>query len=517
MKLLSLHIKSGNLSGGILEGLHIRFHGPESVAGLLEPVCFVGLNGSGKSQVLQAVAEIFYYMDRCFRDFNPDTAATDLLFEIEYLIQRGTDTHHVRCEHLSVKKGPGVHVIHNGHAQEVSDEKEIVALLPRRVIGYTSGDNETLSVPFLDTYQDYAKFVTELALPSRKTNYTHVPDPRLVMMDYSDNIAILVANFLRRPMKDLTVFEDEIKVLGLESFRLIVQLKHKTVGGKKEVLLTRQHKTDLEKWVKCATCFDYQKDAERWVLDFLVNAETRNAFRHHFTSAFDLYSAFNRFALLNNLMIKKEHRTNIEKQRKKQGTVVKLPTVAEEDRVFRFQGVKLNLVGGTGPVDYIALSDGEHQFVQIFGTVLMVDGDNDLFLLDEPESHFNPKWRIRFVPVLEEIAKGRKQDFLITSHSPFLLSDTPRERVFVFEKKSGRVTVRNPDAQTYGTTFDALLKEAFGVEPPISDKSKDAIRQLQKSGTLEELEKGVEEFGDSTEKFYLFQRIEELKAAKRTK
>ncbi|MGD1844392.1 MAG: hypothetical protein ACFB10_03250 [Salibacteraceae bacterium] len=41
------------------------------------------------------------------------------------------------------------------------------------------------------------------------------------------------------------------------------------------------------------------------------------------------------------------------------------------------------------------MSDGEHQFNQIIGTMMLLETPGCLLLLDEPDTHFNPKWRSR--------------------------------------------------------------------------------------------------------------------------
>ena len=142
--------------------------------------------------------------------------------------------------------------------------------------------------------------------------------------------------------------------------------------------------------------------------------------------------------------------------------------------MFRFERVNFFVLGDEEIVDYVSPSDGEHQLAQRLGMFCMVSFPNALFLLDEPESHFNPQWRLKFITrVLDmptpdgtrrDVSSASQQDCLLTTHAPFVPSDMPRDRVFIFGKdtETGVVTVRHPDIETYGTTFDAIIEECFG-------------------------------------------------------
>ncbi len=158
MKLLKLHIESGDQSGGILDDFSINFHRPEKSNKNIDPICFVGVNGSGKSQVLQVIAEIFYYLDRHFCKFHPSKVDTNLVFEIEYLIQHNSQAKHVRIKRIAPKKNIKISILQNDQEVPVSDTDDIEELLPRKIIGYTSGGNETLSVPFLTLQRYLYKF-----------------------------------------------------------------------------------------------------------------------------------------------------------------------------------------------------------------------------------------------------------------------------------------------------------------------------------------------------------------------
>lgn len=87
-----------------------------------------------------------------------------------------------------------------------------------------------------------------------------------------------------------------------------------------------------------------------------------------------------------------------------------------------------------------SLSDGEHQFLHTIGLSLIYKNTSSLFLLDEPETHFNPDWRAKYISVLEKCFKGDNQspEILISSHSPFIVSDTKRNHVLILDKNKKR-------------------------------------------------------------------------------
>ena len=88
----------------------------------------------------------------------------------------------------------------------------------------------------------------------------------------------------------------------------------------------------------------------------------------------------------------------------------------------------------------------------------------------------------------------------------------PRDRVFIFGKEQWRgiVTVHRPDIETYGTTFDAILEECFGVRPPISEEPRQEIQGLMDSNDPEAIRAGMERLGHSVEKVFLADRLRQL-------
>lgn len=492
----------------LLQGLDISFYSPSDTTEGITPQCFIGVNGSGKSQLLETLAEIFLHLDKIYRKVNRTIAKAPLLYELEYTILKESQLFKIKVAQEAFNKAPIFYRFDEEDQEILFDNlADIEDYLPQKVIGYTSGDNETLSLPFSDYYDEYADHTTNRALKGlQEEDY----EPRLYLMDYSTNIGVVVSNLLLDRSQVLKNMLKEIKLSKLQTFQIKIQLKHR--GPKKEIKLTK----DLKNWIinlkKSATCYEYYSETETYILDFFNTEATQNALRHYFTNALSLYTALYKIELLNSLIIDKKYRTEIKKQRTQRRLLVKPPTISEQDKVLSYHEVRL-VSDKHEVIDYISLSDGEHQFLNVFGTVLMTNYNNSIYLLDEPETHFNPKWRREFINQLNLLTKGRSQAYFITSHSPFIVSDSRREQVHIFKRdENNKLVIEQPSKETYGSNFDYILKIAFGMEDTVSEKSLDEIRELQKSKNIEEIEDKLDEYGESAEKFYLYSRIEELKS-----
>ncbi len=236
----------------------------------------------------------------------------------------------------------------------------------------------------------------------------------------------------------------------------------------------------LENLQRCATCYTYDDKDERYVFDFWVNDQTKDAFRYFWKSTLELYTSLHKLAMLNDLAIPKTTRERFRRDTKNRRFASRLPEPQDEDKIFRFDQVQFKSSQREKVVEYVSLSDGEHQLLQILGIFSMLSFSNVLFLLDEPESHLNPHWRVKFISRLLDLpTKGGKrnaekknqvveQDCLLTTHAPFVPSDMSRDKVFIFGKDKDDVKVTHPNIETFGTTFDTILEECFSVRPPIS-------------------------------------------------
>ncbi len=509
MKIMRLKIINSELRP-ILNGLEIFFEPSIEGNQELHFNCLIGVNGSGKSQVLESLAEIFYYLDLVFVRNPTKKVKAPMMFELDYLWEEEGKEFLITVQQLTSSKRPTAQ-ISESHNRQSSKVENIGDYLPPKVIGYTSGENETLSIPFLDYYDDYARYTANRA--NKKSNQDLDYEPRFFLMNYATSITTTITNLLFDHSDKFNDVLNRIGVKGIHSFQLVIQTNHAAAPSRGGVKLTKEHDEWIESLKLIATCWRFEANTNRYVLDYLCTEQTKAAFRSKFVSAITLYGALYRLEVLNNLMIDDTYLREIRKKRKSKKLLTKYPTVPEKDQVFTVSEVRLSL-DSKEIVDYLKLSDGEHQILNVFGSILMADARNTLFLLDEPETHFNPKWRREFVRLVSGIASKRNQDFFATTHSPFIVADCRRDNVYVFHKEEGQVKVEKPKKETYGSGFDHILKMAFQMPSTMSSLSLEELEELLGHGSQEEIESKLHKFGDSPKKLQLYAKIEELNSGR---
>lgn len=546
MKLLRVHVISADTCGGLLDGVDWWLRSPSETEYFeFDPLCLIGPNGSGKSQFLQVLTEIFQTVySACTPDEERIDGNPDLQFEVEYLIKPigAIDPVHVLISRQSVnRRRPQLAIFKKNDIEwENCDLKAptIHELLPQKIVGYTSGENETLSLPFLISRSGYATDVAESALKETTPSNTQIPDTRLLLIDYGTNLEVVVSNLLISKEENLTALLEDARLKDIHSFRCVIQLAHSAAPKaprrkkgevhRKGIQLTPELERYIEDLKHSATCYMYDDKDERYLFDYWVNDQTKIAFRHFWESTIKLYTSLHKLAMLNDLAIPRPTRLRFRGETKKRKFASRLPEPQDEDKVFRFDQVQFKSSEKEKVVEYVSLSDGEHQLLQILGVFSMISFPNILFVLDEPESHLNPQWRVKFISKLLDLSTAGgvrgsearspvvEQECILTTHAPFVPSDMARDKVFIFEKKEDKVDVHNPKTETYGTTFDTILEECFDVRPPISGVSRNEIEELMQSENETDILEGIARLGQSVEKVFLADRLQQLRNKKQS-
>ncbi|MBQ1783304.1 MAG: AAA family ATPase [Gammaproteobacteria bacterium] len=124
-----------------------------------------------------------------------------------------------------------------------------------------------------------------------------------------------------------------------------------------------------------------------------------------------------------------------------------------------------------GKVSFTQLSEGELQMLTVLGLMRITREDHCLFLLDEPDTHLNPIWKLRYFDDIEGVltsddaalVQGESQ-IIITTHDPMMVGSLKREQVHILRRNGGRTLVDVPDEHPQGMGVTGLLKsELFGL------------------------------------------------------
>lgn len=480
----------------------------------MEPICLVGLNGSGKSNLIEALSEVFCYLDLLTLDYVSPTQLKRVCpppFSVEYILHVSTEekVDHIKV-HLSDKRKVSFF-------RKVDDEFEAIEkvdkwrnYLPSRLVGYSSGHNETVSIPYLRNQSLYSTEVTKQAKVKGEEKQKVIKHTSSIYMDYDSNASILIANYIFLTNTELSIFDEFLRVSGITSFGISINMKPRS----SVVLLTEELEETINKLKACAVHVD-QPSEHQSVLSFVVNTASKKAFKKYFRDAKLFYLAIYKLSLLNALSLTKREREFYLRSDLKKGLLEKAPTISKKDKVFSIDDLRLLITRPDKEVDYSGISDGEHQFIHIFGTLMLFSEENCLYLLDEPESHFNPLWRAEFIKIMNGVKTTKYQDFIVSTHSPFLVSAAHSDNVIKFSRVNGIINPEPLEFQSYGSSFEYLLAKLFDLRAPISAQALDELKKVAKSDDIDELKLAISRFGESLEKRFIYKRLAELESSEK--
>lgn len=567
------------------------------------PFVCAGPNGSGKSNLLEALAAIFFQLEvlRVRRSFLPEALQDEALdvspvaFELDYLIRvpaefRSPDSPSWAKVGVWKNAGETVRILWENQGDFSTDVYDAFKgghadiLLPQYVLGYSSGENEILSLPFFK--MRFVQFDEYWNALTRQLSYPGHPETRLAYLDSGFSQAILLCNLLFQDEATLQPFREDLGIEALREFRIIlrrripidaVQLEALDLADEDQKRERRNRiqaeartrglseseiSQSVDDWVRreiikgnpalseidepgsiryrlnvlqllegdeksslvvsalkrCATLSYIDEASDTLVLDYWVNEATQQAFRENFDgSALVLFQAFQVLLTLNLYAVSETLKTDLYTSTSHYVSET-VPTLASDQRIMRFKLVRFTKQGMAEPMMLKELSDGEHQLLHSLGLCLLFRDTNSLFLFDEPETHFNPDWRANFISRLRQCLPGHSefaQEMLITTHTPFLISDSKPNKVLVFakDKTSGAVSISHPPYNTLGASINKITMNTFGKRETIGGHAQSLLDGLRtrfeqggedKEALITEIH---QQLGDSVEKVLLVQAI----------
>ena len=129
--------------------------------------------------------------------------------------------------------------------------------------------------------------------------------------------------------------------------------------------------------------------------------------------------------------------------------------------------------------DINSLSSGEKQLFLRAMTLKMLDINNSVILIDEPEISLHPKWQQKIVKVYEGI--GENNQIIIATHSPHIVSSVKSESLKLLVKADNGIEILQGEEinGSYGYPVERVLTELMGLETPRDSEVQNMIKTLQ--------------------------------------
>lgn len=367
---------------------------------------FVGKNGSGKSNLFEALIEIFRHLDQLGRADNDITFDYRLSYEIG-----GKETEiEWKVGKLRINKD--------------EDRKTLGQTpFPDNVLIYYSGHNTTVSNLIADYEAKFSDFVKRARLDDSRRfigigqNYKSL----LLAVLLAQPEASKARSFIRKKLEidKLGITKPGTDDVSEPVLRVDLQRPDYARGTEKEKYDIDSVDTTTQYWRPVGISKDFLDTLSACIWD---NTEKLTVKEGYFPND-DRYVLF--------LSISKLQEKFVGKWQELFRQFDNLKTLGMLDAI----SVPLRLTSGTeGNVSHF--SDGQFQSVYIYSIVELFKDRNCLILLDEPDAFLHPEWQFDFLRQVFDITDvAAKTHVLMSSHSAVTLIPHDKKKIKFFDIK----------------------------------------------------------------------------------
>ena len=158
--------------------------------------------------------------------------------------------------------------------------------------------------------------------------------------------------------------------------------------------------------------------------------------------------------------------------------------------------IRVRLKKNDGYVTFRELSEGEQQLLTVLGLLRFTAEDESLFLLDEPDTHLNPRWSVDYLNYLKSFVGQRSEGrdtshIVLTTHNPLAIAELVKEQVQILYRKMGSrwIHAENPAVDPKGMGFAGIVtSDMFGLGSSLDRATNEDLIALHKLSTQETLD-----------------------------
>lgn len=433
----------------------------------------IGQNGSGKSYLMEAIVLIFRNVDL--------QAAPPFDFEMDYVID-GNPIHIASERNIWSFAVKGVKISRS----DFRDRR--MELLPDTVFAYYSGENDRLETLF-DAHQQ--KYYGELINDQFDDQFKSVSieNRRLFYARPIHGVLAVIALLVSADQKTKELLSETVGITGFHSAMLLLRKPWFAKGSAakdadrfwgakgrpgRAARLARKH-AFFPMAITEPARNDYRSQGkpESQHAIYIRNQAALEAFAAEFTDDLEFF----------------EELESID--------------ISDLYRWVQLWVSRHNIEDGT--ISYGTLSEGERQFLMVLSLVRLSRNNRVLFLLDEPDTHLNPAWQLKYLELIEQwaglAADEEKCQIIMTSHNPLTIAALEAKEVRVMSTDDdGNVSVARPRIDPKGLGFAGVLTDIFGLSSSLDKPTQELIDKRNRLAAKDELTPAMaKEFADIKE------------------
>lgn len=450
----------------------------------------IGWNGTGKSNVLEALATIFreligkpkkngghadpenpsfayqikYICHGKEIEINadPDRNGGAYEFKIKELPIR-TSEQGGQCEHSSELTQSDFKLLNKTQFIKSRDE-----LLPAYIFGYYSGHSSRMHdvfYPYLEKYDDNLRNGIDPGL--RKMFYAKPVHSQFSLLAFMLNEEKFVQQFLEKN------FGIDTRV-GIDSVLFVLNQppwKSKAIDG------------DPRFWNARGVVKEFLSKLYDVALAPIRIKRTKQTSLWNSTTLEYLYLYVKDLDSLKQLV---GHQTPREFFRDLESTYVS--ELVDEVRI------RVKLKNNDGTVTFKELSEGEQQLLTVLGLLRFTAEEEGLFLLDEPDTHLNPQWSVDYFKYLKMFVdsgkgNGSSSHIVLNTHNPLAVAELSREQVQILYRDPEYLTITAhlPNYDPRGMGYSGIVtSDMFGLSSSLDKRTQRRLEMYRALASIPE-------------------------------
>lgn len=151
--------------------------------------------------------------------------------------------------------------------------------------------------------------------------------------------------------------------------------------------------------------------------------------------------------------------------------------------------IRVKVTNSETALTFRELSEGEQQLLTILGLLKFTGGKDSLFLLDEPDTHLNPSWAVKYLEFLREFVPSHSTSHLLmVTHHPLAIAELEKGQVQVMKREDGKIHAAMPIESPRGMGINLILRsDIFGLVTTLDSITHETLTRRNQLASKETL------------------------------